>query len=162
MITMAMMDFKVYCLSYAFYKIITYCCTGLEISASCDAMLEEEEPRTMLKVRVVVLITSFWRRANYQVLVILFLWRNYHTICIRTLDLRISVPSWMVIQEGGFPDLTGCCHSLKNSHCRKALNSSESVASVANMKINLSELVTSSLRGVLGCCLFKGTRLSWS
>ena len=23
---------------------------GLEISASCDAMLEEEEPRTMLKV----------------------------------------------------------------------------------------------------------------
>ena len=58
MVTM-MMDFKVYCLSNVFHKIITYCCTGLEISASCDAMLEEEEPRTMLKVRVVVLVTFF-------------------------------------------------------------------------------------------------------
>ena len=45
-------------------------------------------------------------------------------------------------------------------NCRKALNASGSVASVANMKINLSESVTSSSRGVLGCCLFKGTRLS--
>ena len=58
MVTM-MMDFKVYCLSNVFNKIITYCCTGLVISASCDAMLEEEEPRTMLKVRVVVLVTFF-------------------------------------------------------------------------------------------------------
>ena len=129
MMTMAIMDFKVYCLSKVFHRIITYYCTGLEISASCDAMLEEEEPRTMLKVRVVVLVTFFWRRANHQVLVILFLWGNYNTLCIRTLDLRISVPSWMVIQEGCFPDLTGYCYSLKTSHCHKALNASESAPS---------------------------------
>ena len=49
---------------------------------------------------------------------------------------------------------------IETPHCHKALNASESVASVANMKMNLCESVTSSLRGVLGCCLFKGTRLS--
>ena len=35
----------------------------------------------------------------------------------------------MVIQEGGFTDLTGCCLSLKTSHCHKALNASKSVPS---------------------------------
>ena len=55
----------------------------------------------------------------------------------------------MVIQEGGFPDLKGCCHSLKTSHCRKALNASESVASVANIKLNLSQSVREAVKNVL-------------
>ena len=61
MMSMAMMDLILKFIVYHmfFNKIIQYCCTGLVISASCDAMLEEEEPRTMLKVRVVVLVTFF-------------------------------------------------------------------------------------------------------
>ena len=53
--------------------------TGLEISASCDAMLEEEEPRTMLKV--IQWLSMVINDAQWWSMMINGSWSRFYDLC---------------------------------------------------------------------------------